>query len=69
MHKRNLMPYEIYLGQSPSIDRLFVCYLQTTVRKFHDFPITQILLEINFGEYRSCKTADFALFLHNVEIS
>ena len=29
MHKRNLMPYEIYLGQSPSIDRLFVRFLQT----------------------------------------
>ena len=28
--------------------------------KFHDFPITQILREINFGESISSKTAVFA---------
>ena len=31
------------------------------VWKFHDFPATQILGEINFGEFRSCKTAIFAI--------
>ena len=29
--------------------------------KFHDFYITQILREINFGESRSSKTAIFAI--------
>ena len=29
--------------------------------KFHDFPIIQILREINFGESRSSKTAIFAI--------
>ena len=33
-----------------------------TVWKFHDFPITQILREINFGQSRSSKTAVFAFF-------
>ena len=33
-----------------------------TVWKFHDFPITQILREMNFGESRSSKTAVFAFF-------
>ena len=28
-----------------------------TVRKFHDFTITQILREINFGDSRSAKSA------------
>ena len=31
-----------------------------TVWKFHDFAITQILREINFGEFRSAKIAVFA---------
>ena len=30
--------------------------------KFHDFSITQILHEINFGVSRSSKTAVFAIF-------
>ena len=30
-----------------------------TVWKYHDFPITQILREINFGESRSSKTLPF----------
>ena len=29
--------------------------------KFHDFPITQILREISFGESKSSKTAVFAI--------
>ena len=29
--------------------------------KFHDFSIIQILREINFGEFRSCKTATYAI--------
>ena len=33
----------------------------TTVWKFHDFPVTQILREINFGESRSWKIAVFAI--------
>ena len=33
-----------------------------TVWKFHYFPITQILREINFGESRRSKTAIFAIF-------
>ena len=33
-----------------------------TVWKFHDFSITQILREINFGEYRGSKTAIFIQF-------
>ena len=46
----------------------------TTVWKFHDFAITQILREINFGDSKSAKTAilahlkqrnfDFYEFLH-----
>ena len=35
---------------------------QGTVWKFHDFYITQILFEINFGESRSSRTAVFAFF-------
>ena len=31
----------------------------TTVWKFHDFSITQILREINFGAFRSSKNAIF----------
>ena len=48
-----------------------------TVWKFHDFSITQILREINFGEFRSAKSAiwtdlealnfDFYAFLHILE--
>ena len=34
----------------------------TTVWKFQDFSITQILREINFGEFRSAKIAVFANF-------
>ena len=30
--------------------------------KFHDFSVTQILRETNFGEPRSSKTAAFAIF-------
>ena len=30
---------------------------KSTVWKFHDFPITQILREINFGDSRSAKSA------------
>ena len=30
--------------------------------KFQDFSVTQISLEINFGEARSSKTAVFAIF-------
>ena len=47
---------------------------QHTVWKFHDFSITQILREINFGDSRSAKSAilthlealkfDFNEFLH-----
>ena len=32
-----------------------------TVWKIHDFSVTQILREVNFGESRSCKTAIFAI--------
>ena len=34
--------------------------LHDTVWKFHDFPITQILCEINFCECRGSKTAVLA---------
>ena len=47
---------------------------QSTMWKFHDFSITQILREINFGDSRSAKSAilthlealnfDFYEFLH-----
>ena len=33
-----------------------------TVLKFHDFPIIQILCEMNFGESRNSETAVFAFF-------
>ena len=33
-----------------------------TVCKFQDFAISQILSEINFGDFGSAKTAVFALF-------
>ena len=32
-----------------------------TVWKFHDFSVTQILCEINFGEFRTSKFAIFAI--------
>jgi len=32
------------------------------VWKFHDFSVTQILREINFGESKSSKTIIFAIF-------
>ena len=35
------------------------CY---TVWKFHNFSVTHILREINFGEFRSSKNAVFAIF-------
>ena len=39
-----------------------------TVWKFHDFSITQILREINFGDSRSAKSAMFNTLLqaHNL---
>ena len=39
-----------------------VNYLHTTVWKNHNFSITQILREINFGESRGSKNAIFAIF-------
>ena len=33
-----------------------------TVWKFQDFPVTRILREINFGEFRGIKIADFCHF-------
>ena len=51
---------------------------QYTMWKFHDFPITQILREINFGDCRSAKSAiltylealnlDFDEFLHFLKV-
>ena len=51
-----------------------ITVLPTTLWKFHDFSITQILREINFGDSRSAKSAilthlealnfDFNEFLH-----
>ena len=41
-----MIHYELVTGCS-----LFVI-MQTTVWKFHDFAITQILSEINFGDFR-----------------
>ena len=41
--------------------RLHFCIDDTAVRKFEDLSVTQILREINFGEYRSSKTAVFAI--------
>ena len=35
--------------------------LYYTVWIFHDFSVNQIFREINFGEFRSCKTPIFAL--------
>ena len=32
-----------------------------TVWKFHDFSVTQILCEINFGEFRTSKSTIFAI--------
>ena len=51
----------------------FTCY-QFTVWIFQDFSVTQILREINFGEFRSSKTAIFAIkgalnFVYLVDIS
>ena len=34
----------------------------STVWKFQDFSVTQILREINYGESRKSKTAVFAIF-------
>ena len=36
--------------------------VKITVWKFHDFPISEMLREINFGESRSSKSAIFAFF-------
>ena len=36
--------------------------LNSTVWKFHEFSINQILREINFGNSRSAKSAVFAIF-------
>ena len=36
---------------------LYFTYSKFTVWKFHDFSTTQILLEINFGDSRSAKSA------------
>ena len=51
-----------------------MCGRRTTVWKLQDFPITWILREINFGDFRSAKSAilthleglntDFYEFLH-----
>ena len=38
------------------------CVLLNTVWKVQDFPVTQILREINSGEFRSSETAVFAFF-------
>ena len=50
-----MIHYELVTGCS-----LFVI-MQTTVWKFHDFAITQILREINFGDSRSAK---YVIFTH-----
>ena len=39
----------------------FISCLSFTVWKFHDFSVTQILREINFGESRSSENAVFAI--------
>ena len=39
-----------------------VSLVSHTVWKFQDFPVIQILREINYGECRSCNTAVFATF-------
>ena len=38
------------------------CRYFITVWKFHDFSITQILREINYGEYRSPKNGSYCFF-------
>ena len=43
-------------------DFLWGQFLQDVICKFHDFLVTQILREINFGESRSSKNAVFAIF-------
>ena len=55
-----------FLAQNNKVEKFqqILCYLkgtayQITVWKFHDFPITQILHKINFGESRFSKTAIF----------
>ena len=39
------------------LDKRQLCALDVTLWKFHDFSVTQILREINFREFRICKTA------------
>ena len=46
-----MIHYELVTGCS-----LFVI-MQTTVWKYHDLSITQILSEINFGDFRRAKCA------------
>ena len=53
LYKLSLIIYKLYIHIQPF-------YL--TVWKFHDFSITQILREINFGDSWSCKTAVFAIY-------
>ena len=43
------------------LDDVFLCEC-STVWKFQDFSVFQKLREINFGQYRSSKTAVFAIF-------
>ena len=47
---------EIFLTQLKRVFKPFIRLL-STVCKIHNFSVTQILREINFGESSSCKTA------------
>ena len=46
-----MIHYELVIGCSTFV------IMQTTVWKFHDLSITQILSEINFGDFRRAKCA------------
>ena len=45
-----------------NIPLIYTSVVRFPVWKFQDFSVTQISLEINFGEARSSKTAVFAIF-------
>ena len=52
----NLIPCSFPNGAS--FRAVVIC---STVCKFEDFSVTQILREINFGDFKSSKTAIFAI--------
>ena len=57
LHSSKLISRKIWMTEKSWNFHTAVCMVQSTVWKFRDFSVTQILREINFEECRSSETA------------